>query len=195
MKVYESNLTLRRIRQENYNGYDTHCAVEKQILELCGVQSKYTYSPSLNSGDCSLSLLVRTTEPTNLPAEKCSDVIFENGQDIKFIVRFLPYKKYLDMTLKGKESRRFIQDGIDRELKLHDYLSRAGVDATSIDELKITTTKFKKPKGRSFRLTDCEFAVEAIIFDKLAFEKAYVEGLGTKANFGYGMILTTNEPC
>lgn len=193
MKLYESNLELRRVNKHRYNGYDTHKSVENLVFEKSGVKTNYTFMSSFLEKSTKLSVRIRTQEPTSLPGEESIELSFVEGQKVQFITRFLPYKN----TVVGdaqKTKRVFINDSIDREQKLFGAAERAGLDVESTEELAITKTKFTKSNGNQFYLTDVTFLVEAVITDPKLFEKAYVEGICAKANFGYGMI-AMNKDC
>lgn len=191
MKYYENCIKLRRLQLGEDglgNGYHIHAKLESLIVNDCNVKTPYVFNVTLENEKSQSSVFCRTCEPTKLPGEKEKLISFEKGQSVTFTVRVLPY---LNKTVKPGERRKrlFIDDSVGRELKLLSMLERAGLDAESCEELDQKVTRFVKPKNAQFSLTSVNFLVEAKVVDPSVFEKAYIEGIGPKANFGYGMIL------
>jgi len=189
MKCYENEIALRRVlngSSGSLNGYHIHAKLESLMVDSCQVKTPYVFNVGRDKSS-KLTVAYRTSEPTHLPGEQEQTLSFEKGQSVAFVVRVLPY---VNKTPKpGARGRReFIRDPMDRELRLLTLLERAGLDAESCEELEQTTTNFTKPQGTPFKLRDVKFLVEATVTDPVAFEKAYVGGVGPKANFGYGMI-------
>ncbi|ELP6119464.1 TPA: type I-E CRISPR-associated protein Cas6/Cse3/CasE [Vibrio vulnificus] len=184
MKVFENTVPLRRIKLHNLNSYVVHSAVEKII---CGnadnVLTSYTYDPKVDVGSNEINVLVRSMESTGLPGEREIERNFSNGDVVEFEVNFVPIKTDF-------QSRRkvYVSDSIERAVKLHSYLERAGLDVDFVEEIIEEKRFFNKKDKHKFFITSVLCRVVAKIKDKASFEKAYVHGLGKKCTFGYGMI-------
>lgn len=187
MNYFESQITMRRVNKFRYNGYLAHKTVEKMVFEKAGISVPYTFCVGVPSGSSTLPVLIRTPIKSGIAGEVAKSVEFENGQIVRFVTRFLPYMKVGSGAHKDK--RKFINDSVDRELKFLRAAEGAGLDVDLINEVTINTTNFIKNNNNRFTLSDVTLLVEATITDPAKFEMAYMNGIGAKSNFGYGMIL------
>jgi len=187
MNYFESNITIRRVSKFRFNGYLAHKTVEKMVFEQAGIAIPYTFSAGVPSGNSTLPVLIRTPIKTGIAGEVSKSIEFKEGQSVRFVTRFLPYKTIA--SGKDKDKRRFIQDKVDRELKFLGAAEAAGLDVDCVEEISINTTDFIKNDNNRFTLSDVTLLVEAKITDPSKFEVAYINGIGAKSNFGYGMIL------
>lgn len=190
MKFFESEIIIRRANAWSFSGYDIHQNVEKVVCQNANIRLPYTFCPAKIDQKGQIRVLIRTPIQMHIAGESERSVSFNEGQTIRFCLRYLPYKN----TYVGEKStKRFVQDKIEREIKLINALEKAGLDVSVVDELELSTTQFTKNNKTKFALTDASFFVEATIVDANEFEIAYMEGIGAKASFGYGMIILSGS--
>lgn len=190
MKYFESEISLRRVNLFKYNGYKTHQHVEKIVFENAEMELPYTFLAAASAPNNVLPVKIRTAIRTGIAGEKLINTEFKQDQTVTFAVRFLPYK---NVIINDRTKKVFINDTEHREVKLINALERNGMSAILVDEQKVTVTDFTKANGRKFALTDVTYIVEATITNLEQFEVAFMNGLGAKSNFGYGMILLLGD--
>jgi hypothetical protein len=126
---------------------------------------------------------VRSSESLSLPGEKITTLALKENDVSSFLVTLYATKK-----TTGKNKEIPLECDEDKIKKLHNIQQKNGyevIEASHIDDIKLHLRKGKK---RAFSLAGATLKAKVKILDAKLFEKAIVEGLGRKRNFGLGQL-------
>ncbi len=185
MHYFESAI---RLRFEHHERYRAHQQIDTLFQERLGSQLPYSWCllPYPNERTHSLAR-IRSSVMTNLPGERCVELIIQAGDYIKFRCNYC--SEILKVVTPGSSKQTgFI--GTEEEVvpKLVAAGLRNGIEVLSTEVLSRDVFKIKKPKNPPFSLGQIEFIVVAKVVDPALTEIMITNGFGKKRMFGFGFV-------